>query len=560
MSKIIKKIDIAHFSYLQMNTLSYRKGAEQKNIWKTLLFLFIFLGTVLRLYHFFYNRSLWMDEVYLSASLIQFNFIDLIKDPLLYQQKAPIGFLFTVKIFVWLFGSNEFSLRCLPLISGLFSLLVFIPVSKYFLGFRASVIAIGILSFSPALIYHSVEIKQYSTELLSTLLCLYFLIRFDGATGLRSLFLWGMIGGLILWFSYSSVFILAGIGIARSLIYIINKKWKLLLLGILPYSIWLGSFALNYVLFTHKHAESEWIVYWFRAYGNFMPFPPKSITDLKWFALNLYRLMDYPLGLLWNFNFAFAKNSIAVILKMPILSIGLFIAGTYSFLKGNKILCFSLFFPVLLTLLASGMELYPLTERFWVFISPIFIIIIVKGLDLISSWFNAKFSFLMIAVLLLCGPVVQSAYYVWSPEKFYVHKKSFQREALMYVNQEYREGDVVYIYWNNLPGYRLYHQMHELKYTAVEGKDYRKESKNIEDYNRHLQSEIKRLGKHKRVWLIFNLQFLTDIGDNIDEPAWYYKSEKSPTENLLSEFSRLGNPVSKQKTADIGIYLININH
>lgn len=543
-----------------MKTLTYGQASNLEKGWLLLFRLFLIMGIVIRLFHFFYNRSLWMDEVYLSASLIKYSYLELISGPLLYQQKAPIGFLLVVKTMVNLFGDDEFALRLIPLFSGLISMFVFIPVSKYFLSHRASVIAMGILCFSPALVYHSVEIKQYSTELLGAVLCLYLFIRFEQTGQLKTLILWGVFGALILWFSYSSIFILAGIALGRSLNYIVDKNWRLFFIGIVPYSIWFVSFLINYMLFTHKHAESEWIVYWFKSYDNFMPFPPKSLQDLKWFALNLYRMMDYPLGLLWNFNEIKYAKTLSIILKMPILPIGLLLAGTYTFCKGKKIISLILGFPILLTLVASGLELYPLTERFWVFMAPVFIIIIAKGFDLLIFKIKSQSLVQVLAILVLLAPIIQSAIFVVNPAKFYVHKKSFQRETLMYINDRYRKGDIVYVYWNNLPGYRIYKEMYHFNFTAVEGKDVRKQAKDFNDYYKRLKPDLDRLSENKRIWLVFNTKFLTDIGDRIDEPAWYYQKNNKPTNHLLKEFLKLGKPVDKKITTNVSVYLFECNH
>lgn len=543
-----------------MKNLTYKQTGKLDKSWLLILRLFLLFGILIRLFHFFYNRSLWMDEVYLSASLVKYNYLQLISEPLLYQQKAPIGFLLAVKAMVNLFGNdNEFSLRLIPLLSGLLSLFVFIPVSRFFLSQRASVISIGIICFSPALVYHSVEIKQYSTELLGTLLCFYLYVKFEQTSKLKTLILWGLLGAVVLWFSYSSIFILTGIALGRSLSFIQNKNWRMLFAGLLPYSMWVISFLINYILFTHKHTESEWIVYWFRSYENFMPFPPKSLHELNWFFINFYRLIDYPLGLLWNFN-AVSNKIISVALKMPIVPIGLLLGGIYTYNKEKKIFVWILISPILLTLLASGLELYPLTERFWVFLSPVFILIIAKAFDLAIFKTKSQLLHHSLAVLLLLAPIIQSFMFVANPATFYVHKKSFQRETLKLINDRYQKGDMVYIYWNNLPGYRLYKGMYNLKFEAIEGKDVRQQATNFNDYYKQLKPDLDQLTGSKRIWLVYNTKFLTDIGDGIDEPSWYYQKNLNPTEQLLKAFIQMGKPVDKIESNDVSVYLFDCNH
>lgn len=514
-------------------------------------------GILIRFYHFFYNRSLWMDEVYLSSSLLKTNYLDLAMKPLYYQQKAPLGFLWLVRFMVETFGNMELCLRIIPLVSGIASMFLFVPVSRYFLSQPGAVLATGILCLSPALIYHSVEIKQYSTELLATILSLYLFIKYSRTKDVKNMFIWSISGALILWFSYSAIFILAGIAIGLSSFYLATKNIKQFSISTIPFTIWLISFAVNYLLFTHKHAESEWIAYWFRSYHNFMPFPPSSFADIKWFFINIYRMMDYPLGLLWNFNSI--SSVFGILVKLPFIPITLLLAGAYAFIRGSKTNALVIFVPVLLTFIASGLELYPLTERFWVFISPVFMLMIANGFSHIATKFRFGKLTVPFFLLVMTPAIIQSAASMIRPEQFYVHKKSFQREALLFVNRNYRADDAVYVYWNNLPGYKLYKLMYPLKYTAIEGQDQRKSAQNYVDYYRRLKRDFSKFSTGKRVWLIYNTRFLTDIGDRIDEPFWYYKDRKTPTDHLLEEFRKMGRPIRKFVSADVSVYLFELN-
>jgi hypothetical protein len=539
-----------------MNVLITKKIFLQNKTLNLLVYVFLIVGLLLRLFHFFNNRSLWMDEVYLSTSLVKMNYVQLVTTPLYYQQKAPIGFLLAVKFFVNLFGNKEIYLRIVPLISGIVSMFLFIPVSKYFLEELGATLAIGILCLSPALTYHSVEIKQYSTELLGTMLSFYLLIKFKDKSQLKSMFLWGLYGAIILWFSYSSIFILGGIGVGLGLQYIIQKRWNIFFISLIPFTLWLVSFIVNYLLFTHKHAESVWIVYWFKAYNNFMPLPPRSLSDLEWFAKNIYDMLDYPLGLLWNFMDFTSNKGLNVLLKMPFLPIAFLGISFYAFFKTDKSNLLVLVFPLCFMFLASGLALYPLTERFWVFIAPVFIILIAKGFEYFSEKFKSKAFNTVIFLLLITGPLVQSVFLIIHSELFYSHKRSFQREALLYLNQNYQPGDAVYVYWNNLPGYKIYKQMYPLKYTAIEGTDQRNNSKSFTDYYHNLNPDFKKFANNKRIWLIYNTQYLTNIGDKIDQPKWYYDKSTNPTDNLVKEMLMNYKPVNKFATTDVTVLLL----
>ena len=185
-------------------------GLPLKLEWKPILWIFIGLGIFFRLFHFLDNRSLYIDEIFLATSLVKMNFAELTAPMLEYEQKAPLGFLWVTRLMVLLFGKGEMALRLFPLICGIATLFVFLPVARYFLKPVGVVVAVGVLAAAPPLIYHAVEAKQYSTELFATVVALLLYIRFHQRMNLRALVQWGLGGAIILWFSFSSIFVLAG--------------------------------------------------------------------------------------------------------------------------------------------------------------------------------------------------------------------------------------------------------------------------------------------------------------------------------------------------------------
>jgi hypothetical protein len=507
--------------------------------------IFIFFGILIRLLHYFYNPSLWMDEVYLSSSLIRMSIHDLVTKPLDYQQKAPLGFLMMVKMILLIFGNNEMALRLFSLLSGILSLFVFIPVGKFFTGKTGMTMGLGILAFAPALVFHSVEIKQYQVEMLATLMILYTYIKYHRDLSYAGVLTWGIIGAIIIWFSYSSIFVLAGIGAAHVGSHFFANNRKLIIKQLIPGLMWVTSFLLNFVLFTHRHAESKWIVYWFDFHKTFMPFPPGSVAELKWFPLTLYRLLDYPLGMTWGFR------PLSAILPLLFLVLGFF-----AFRKSKLLLL--LCFPFVFVFIASGLKLYPLTERFWVFISPILVLLMSSGLVLLSKALKQRLVVRAIAVVLLAGPVINSARYLLYPKEFIYHKRSFEREALAYVNRHFQAGDVVYVYWNNLPGFRIYKSITDLKFSAVEGLDHRYQSASYNDYLNKLKADFRVFNGKKRIWLMYNNYYRSDIGDPIDEPGWYYLQDQAPIDRMIGYFSSLGDQHEVFTSFDVKVNLIKI--
>ncbi len=164
-----------------------------------LIYFFIAVGIVLRLYYFFLNRSLWIDEVYLSSGIVMKDISDLLSGNLMYYQKAPLLFLFIQKFCIILFGNSEFSLRVFPLICSVASLFFMAPVAKYFLPKNFSWLAIAIIAISGPLIHHSAEAKQYAADIMATSLVLLLYVKAKINDTPKAVVLLAAMGALTIW-------------------------------------------------------------------------------------------------------------------------------------------------------------------------------------------------------------------------------------------------------------------------------------------------------------------------------------------------------------------------
>jgi len=194
--------------------------SENANEWKwllssqTLVWVFLILGIVLRLRQYLFNRSLWLDESMLSLNIVRRSAAELLK-LLDYAQTAPLGFLWLEKLAVHYFGTGELALRLVPLLCGIASVALFALLARKLLPPSAVAIAVGLFSVSEPLIYYSSEVKQYSTDVaFALILCLAAIPLFEASSRISGVLSISAAGGIALWFSNPSVFILAGVGIS----------------------------------------------------------------------------------------------------------------------------------------------------------------------------------------------------------------------------------------------------------------------------------------------------------------------------------------------------------
>ncbi|MCC9138122.1 glycosyltransferase family 39 protein [Pontibacter silvestris] len=469
------------------------------------------------------------------------NFWELATLPLEYEQKAPIGYLWIVRLFVIFFGKGEMALRLFSLISGIASLFIFMPIARYFLKPWAAVMALGILALSTPAVYHSVEAKQYSSELFASILALLFYTRYSRQISLGPLVKWGILGGGLLLFSYSVIFVLAGIAFAICLNTLLNRNWRKLLLYLIPFSIWLLCFALTYIFFIGKYKDSGWLAFFFEKHHGFMPVPPTSVSEFLWFPRVPYLALQYPLGLLLNFSdvwyYNYSKGE--TLLRMPLLPILLEIAGLIYLFRKDKLSLAVFIFPIILALTASGLKLYPFLERFTLFTTPLLILIIALGAEQVYTFFafNAKMAAVLF-VLILAPPLWNSARTVANPNLFY--KREFNREALLFVNDRFKEGDTVYLYWNTVHIYEYYKEAYHLKFDAIEGKDLKNVSNCKEEYLANLRPGFNGFEGNKRLWLVYDKNVRNNIGDFVGYPKWYHDPKFIPGKMLEDTFSTYG--------------------
>lgn len=511
---------------------------------KTFLYIILTIGIALRAFHYLDNRSLWEDEVFLASSLIHMDFASLATQPLEYMQRAPLFFLWIERLVVVLWNDKEMALRLAPFLFGIASLLLFEGVARFFLKSQtAQIVAIALMAVAPPLIYHGVEAKQYGAELLATVLSLRFYIRFHQATRLPGLVIWGMAGAVLFWFSFSSLFVLFGIAAAVCLRDIYHKNGKLFLLHMIPFGIWLASFAVEYLLFLRRFPQEEWLLQFWRNREAFMPFPVSSLSDLGWSFKQIYALIRYPMGLSWielDYTIPYPMSQ-RIMARFPFIAFAVGVMGLWRLFRIEKgtLLLWSM--PVLLALAASSLEFYPLRERMTVFLAPFLLLVIAKGVEQLQKlrmrqvWKNV-----LIAVL-AAAPVANSAAQVINTSLFGDYKKSLQREAMLYLKAHYRPGDVVYVYWNNLPSYLYYEEVYDLHFNVIYGSDVRAKSTDFTTYFQHMRPELDRLAAHSRVWYLYKPYDGLKLGDIENEPGWYYL-KMNAYKKVLAHMGRFGKP------------------
>ena len=285
----------------------------------TFCLFFVLLGVFVRVFLFSQDFDLIPDEARLSASIWHAGFQDIFAGRLTFNQNAPLGFLLTVKILAFFFGSSELILRLLPFIAGilLFPLAYKFAIKEF--NEKFACIFLFFLVCSEPLLFYSIQFKQYSVEAFIALFWVYKRERLAN----WNFILLAMVSIL---FSSTAPLILAGICIShfillpKTLKSMIPKLLALAVFSAAYYFLWLNQ------LEGKNFMNSFWDGFWFPNL-NFIQFIGRHFINLTPYitqyepSVYLYAALTIVLSLL-GFYFLFKEHkSIAIIILVTLFSI-----------------------------------------------------------------------------------------------------------------------------------------------------------------------------------------------------------------------------------------------
>ncbi|QDT66076.1 glycosyltransferase family 39 protein [Calycomorphotria hydatis] len=232
--------------------------------------IFVALGVFARAVRFFLKFPLWEDECFLCVNFIDASYWQLLTEPLVHHQVAPLLFLWGEHTMVSLFGYSEWSLRLIPFLASIASLLIFPRMVSRICNGWPLLLAVAVFAVAYPGVRYAAEAKQYATDLFASMLLTWFVLEW--AVSKNSRWLWGFAlwAPIAVLLSFPAVFV-AG-GLCAAVTYSWLKDRSDFRSTVLPWSIgsalMLASFALNYftVIQTQGDAENNFMsAYWSNA-------------------------------------------------------------------------------------------------------------------------------------------------------------------------------------------------------------------------------------------------------------------------------------------------------
>jgi hypothetical protein len=441
-----------------------------------LSWLLVALGAVLRVAQYAANRSLWLDEAALALNILQRDSRALLL-PLDLHQAAPPGFLLLEKLASRLLGPSEWSLRLLPLLAGLAALFLFRRVAARVFAPPAALLAVALFALGDPLIYFASELKPYAVDVAVALLLLDLALSFPGPAGslrARAAVALAIAGAAAVWISYPSVFVLAGIGSTLSVWAFRLRDRKRLAALLAVGVVWGASFLAVYrISLQAASASSYLLLYWA---PNFLPLPPRSLSDLLWLPNRLGALFGDPVGFVFR--------------GLGVLT---FLVGCVTLFARNRGWLVLLLTPLLFALLGSGLHKYPFYGRLLLFLVPFLLLLVAEGAERIRCLTApaAPSVGVILIGLLLFHPTAIAL-------RFLVHPRTREeiRPVLASVREKAAPGDGLYVYGGAAPAFRYYANRYAFPPDRTSIGEWRRE---LNAYRQDLQA----LSGGGRRWFVF---------------------------------------------------------
>jgi len=406
--------------------------------------LFAFAGVVLRLWQYLSNNSLWKDEAALARNIVERSALELL-GPLNHVQVAPPGFLLIEKGIAGLVGSSELALRLFPLLCGIAGIAVFWRVASWTLTGWAVPYALGLFALAAPLIDFSAQVKQYSSDAFTSVLVLWAALwQIRQPSDMHRAAIVATVGAGAAWLSQPALFVLGGAGIALVVAVFRKGRRDAVKAVVLIGSAWCVSagFA-SAVAVRNLTASDRGYMDWFWTDG-FMPFPPRAFADLLWvwdrltlvFGIFLgARRTNGGLGYPWSWLF---------VLFM--------IAGYIAFWRRHRETALALLLPLLATLTAAALHLYPFTGRVVSFLLPVFLLATAAGVHYAITDLPPRLQFGRPVLLALSiGSPLYAVLAALPPER-----TQHLRPVLASVAAQKKPDDAVYVYYQTNRAFMYY--------------------------------------------------------------------------------------------------------
>jgi hypothetical protein len=407
------------------------------------------IGAGLRLTEFLGNRSLSRDETFLALNITDRSWSGLLRT-LDFNQGAPIGFLIVQKYVATIFGPSDQALRLFPLIAAIVSVVMFFLLAREMVTPTAVPVAVGLFAVSDPLLQYSSSNKQYGIDVLVAVIAFWAWARVtDTDQPRRDFGLLAAVGAFSIWLSHASAFVMAGIFVVMIGTALARRNWPSLGGAVAASFAWLASVGIFLVTSIQNLGGVQ---------RSLVSLPGAySDSDLASDALDTEGTLRMSLG---AFRYI---ASVPHVLEYGTYDAGTGVALVATSVAGGGLIVVArrspakavvLVAPLVLMLIAWGLDRYPLLGRTQLFLVPGYILLLAQGIA--SAITNARRIWTSVASLAIVGTIVLTvaAPAVGLSAKF--RPQENMKPVLNFLADEQRPRDTLFVYYTAQYGFRYY--------------------------------------------------------------------------------------------------------
>lgn len=352
----------------------------------------------LRFWRFLASPLLANDEAALAWSFETRGFLGLLR-PLEFSQGAPIGFLEVSKAFQAFLGATPAVYRLQPFIVGLLLVLALATLGRRWLGRDGAIGAALLAAVAAPLVNYSVFFKQYSGDVLVTLLLLFSLDQLSsGPPDQRTVRPWIVTAVLVVvmpWFSHPSIFVFSG-GVLCVFAALWTTRDRQGLRWLTVISIVAGfSFLAHYLGFTRHLNQSDFLREFWR--HQMLPDPFSLGGTAKWL---IRTALEWPVA---TFGYAADPTSIMGLICGVITLMAAALGWVLTWRRARLSACLMVA-PLLVVLVAGAVRMYPLGGRLLLFTAPILILLMSAAIvGLVKTTYRRAIVFIALACYIAFG-------------------------------------------------------------------------------------------------------------------------------------------------------------
>ena len=331
-----------------------------------LLAAFGAIGIACRVTQYLWRRSYWHDESYLVLNIVGGHLRDAF-GPLKLLQAAPPLFLIVEILATRVFGTTEYALRLVPLVSACASVVMIAILARRVGGPFVACLTTLMFATSNELIWHASECKQYSGDVFVALLLLLLATARDD--GPRFVFI-AVLASALVWFSHTTMFVFGGV----SIVAVTRSSFVRTRRGLLAYvaanALFAASLVALYLVSIRPQQYPEMYAYW---QNDFVPW-------------------SRPLGLpLWMIRKWLSLANYAYENAAPIVLFAAIGGAACWWREGNRRITLLFALPLALNLLASALHRFPFSgTRVVLYATPIMLILSAVGVERAGVWLASK--------------------------------------------------------------------------------------------------------------------------------------------------------------------------